>query len=222
MKIKWLAHASFLIEGDGLRIITDPYHPQEMGFPVITEPADIVIRSSDDDRGHCYAEMIRGEPEVVTATDIVDSGATVQGLTISAIPVLESLIHKDSPLDNAMYSFTVEGIRISHMGDVGNPLTDEQLEGLADTDVLLALTGGPPTIELDDLYQAIEILKPRLVIPMHYKLPGTRLKMLPVTEFTRRFADEAVEWVDGPEIELSRNTLPHETRVAVLKSSLVP
>jgi hypothetical protein len=57
---------------------------------------------------------------------------------------------------------------------------------------------------------------------MHYKLPGTRLKMLPVTEFTRRFADEAVEWVDGPEIELSRNTLPHETRVAVLKSSLVP
>lgn len=222
MKIKWLAHASFLIEGDGLRIITDPYHPQEMGFPIITEPADIVIRSSDDDRGHCYAEMIRGEPKVVTATDIVDSGATVQGLTISAIPVLESLIHKDSPLDNAMYRFTVEGIRISHMGDVGNPLTDEQLEALANTDVLLALTGGPPTIELDDLYQAIEVLKPRLVIPMHYKLPGTRLKMLPITEFTRRFPEEAVEWVNGPEIELSRHTLPHETRVAVLKSSLVP
>ena len=27
MNIKWLAHASFLIEGDGLRIITDPYEP---------------------------------------------------------------------------------------------------------------------------------------------------------------------------------------------------
>ncbi len=27
MKIKWLAHASFLIEGDDLRIITDPSKP---------------------------------------------------------------------------------------------------------------------------------------------------------------------------------------------------
>jgi L-ascorbate metabolism protein UlaG (beta-lactamase superfamily) len=221
MRIKWFAHASFLIEGDGLRIITDPYHPDDMGFPRITESADIVIRSSADDRGHCYAEMIPGEPEVVTATGIIDHGVTVKGLKITAIPVLESIIHKDSPLDNAMYRFTVEGIRISHMGDVGNPLTDEQLAGLAGTEVLLALTSGPPTIELDALYQAIETLKPKIIIPMHYKLPGTRLKMQPITDFTRYFSEETVRWVDGAELELSRETLPAETQVVVLKSSLL-
>jgi L-ascorbate metabolism protein UlaG (beta-lactamase superfamily) len=221
MKIKWFAHASFLLEGDGLRIITDPYSPEEMGFPVITEPADIVIRSSDDDLGHCYAEMIPGSPKVVTATDIVDTGATVKGLSIAAIPVLESLVHKESPLDNAMYRFTLEGIQIGHLGDVGNPLTDEQLEGLAGVDILFALAGGPPTIDIADLYQAITQLQPRVIIPMHYKLPGTRLKMLPVTELTNRFPAEAVVWVDGAEVEFHRETLPTSPKIFVLKSSLV-
>lgn len=221
MKIKWYAHASFLLEGDGLRIITDPYSPEEMAFPPITETADIVIRSSDDDLGHCYAEMIPGDPIVVTATDIIDSGTTVKGLAISAIPVRESLIHKESPLDNGMFRFTLDGVKVAHLGDVGNALTEEQLAGLAGAEVLFVLAGGPPTIDLDDLQAAINQLKPRLVIPMHYHLPGTRVKMFPVTEFTGRFPPEMIEWADSAEIEVTPETLPAETKIVVLKSSIV-
>lgn len=221
MKIKWFAHAAFLIESEGLRIITDPYTPDEMGFPPITEPADIVIRSSSDDGGHCYAEMIPGQPEVVTATDIIDGGATVRGLKITAIPVRESLIHKDSPLDNGMYRFTLEGIRLAHMGDVGNPLTEEQLDALAKVDVLFVLAGGPPTIELEDLREAIDIIQPRIIIPMHYHLPGTKVKMLPITELAGRFSNDEVVWMDSSEFNLSRDTLPLARRMFVLRSSLV-
>ena len=220
MKIKWYAHASFLIEGDGLRIITDPYSPTETDFPPITESADIVIRSSADDLGHCYAEMIPGDPRVITATEIIDTGVTVNGLEITAIPVRESLIHKDSPLDNGMYRFTLGGIKIAHMGDVGNRLTEEQLTGLAGADILFALAGGPPTITIADLVDAIEILSPRVVIPMHYAIPYANFKMLPVTELTARFPVEKVTWLDSAEIEFSRETLPAETQIFVLKSSL--
>lgn len=221
MKIKWFAHASFLIEGDGLRIITDPYYPDELGFPPITQTADIVIRSSADDLGHCYAEMIPGHPIVVTATEIIEHGATVKGLKITAIPVRESLIHKDSPLDNGMYRFNLEGIEIAHLGDVGNPLTEEQLAGLAGAEILFVLAGGPPTIDLDDLKVAIDYLQPRLVIPMHYHLPGTKVKMLAVNELTGRFLPERTIWHPDPEIELSRETLPESMRLLVLPSSLV-
>lgn len=221
MKIKWFAHASFLIEGDGLRIITDPYTPDELGYPPITEPADIVIRSSGDDGGHCYAEMIPGEPEVVTATDIIDDGAIVRGLKITAIPVRESLIHKDSPLDNGMYRFTLEGIRLAHMGDVGNPLTEEQLDALTGVDVLFVLAGGPPTLELDDLREAIDIIHPRIIIPMHYHLPGTKVKMLPISELASRFSNDEIIWMDSSEFDLSRDTLPLARRMFVLRSSLV-
>jgi L-ascorbate metabolism protein UlaG (beta-lactamase superfamily) len=104
---------------------------------------------------------------------------------------------------------------------VGNPLTEEQLEGLAGLDILFALAGGPPTIDIDDLVRAINILQPRVVIPMHYRLAGTTLKMLPVTELTHHFPEEAVTWVDGAEVEFRQEVLPSPTKIYVLKSSLV-
>jgi L-ascorbate metabolism protein UlaG (beta-lactamase superfamily) len=196
-----------------------------MGFAPVREPADIVIRSSSDDLGHCYAEMIPGKPIVVTAPEVSARGTTVRGLRITAIPAHESLIHKDRPGDNAMYCFTLEGIRIAHLGDVGNRLTDEQLAALAGTDVLLAPTGGtqgvPATIELDDLCDAINVLQPHIVIPMHYRLSGTRIRMLPVTDFTSRFPPDAVMWIDGSTIELTPTALPAELRVIVLKPSTI-
>ena len=221
MKIKWLAHAAFLIEGDGLRIITDPFEPNDViNLPPITEPADIVIRSSDDDEAHCFVDTIPDGFELVTATEIVDGGATVKGLNIKAIWSQESLVHKDIPRDNAMYRFTVEGVNITHMGDVGNFLTADQMQALAGTDILLALTGGPPTIELDELHKVIKTVKPKLVIPMHYRIPGPRFFMLPVTDFTSYYADESVTWSESSEVEINLDSLPDETQVLVLKPTL--
>jgi L-ascorbate metabolism protein UlaG (beta-lactamase superfamily) len=218
--IKWLAHASFLIRGDGLRIITDPYNPDVLDLPPVTEPADVVIRSSDDDDGHCFVDTIPPGFDLITATEIVDTGASVRGLAVSAVWAQESLVHKDAPSDNAMYRFELGGIQVSHMGDVGNPLTDRQMAALAGTDVLLALAGGPPTIELDDLCAVIESVKPRVVIPMHYRIPGVGFFMLPVTELASRFAAGSVTHVGSAEIELSRDSLPDDTRLYVMQPSL--
>lgn len=221
MKIRWLAHASFLIEGDGLRIITDPYEPNEtINLPPITEPADIVVRSSDDDEAHCYIDTIPPGFDLVTATDIVDSGATAKGVDFSAIWSEESHIHKEVVRDNAMYRFTLEGINITHMGDVGNPLSAEQMDALAGTDILLALVGGPPTIDLVDLHQVIQRIGPKLVIPMHYRIPGPRFFMLPVTDFTSHYPEEKVTWSDSPVAKFSSDSLPAETQILVLKPSL--
>lgn len=221
VKIKWLAHASFLIEGNGLRIITDPYEPNElMNLPPIEEPADIVIRSSDDDDGHCFVDSIPVGFELITATDIVDSGATVKGIEFEAIWAEESHIHKEVVRDNAMYRFSLEGIAFAHMGDVGNPLTSVELDRLAGVDVLLALTGGPPTIELSDLKVAIETIRPKIVIPMHYRIPGPRFFMLPIEAFTADYPSEMVETIWSTEIELTKESLPGSTKIIVLQPTL--
>src|SRR5258708_1198681 len=130
MNIAWLANAGFLIEGVGLRIITDPYPPRTIGFATINEQADIVIRSSADDLGHCNAAMIPGDPMVVTATEIAPDGIDVRGLHISPIAAQESLIYKSDPADNAMYRFTLDGIHVAHFGDLGNRLTESHLPAL--------------------------------------------------------------------------------------------
>jgi L-ascorbate metabolism protein UlaG (beta-lactamase superfamily) len=219
MRIKWFAHAAFLIEGDGIRIITDPYTPDLMGFAPITEPADIVIRSSADDAGHANADMIRGDPAVVTTTEILSGPVVVRGCRITAIAAQESLVHKKRPLDNAMYRLTLEGIRIAHFGDVGNRLTDEQLDALAGAEVVLVPAGGPPTIDLQDLQDAVQTLRPRITIPMHYALPGCKVKMLPVSDLVERFRGCKVEWCQGPEIVLKASALPADHTILILQPS---
>jgi len=221
LKIKWLAHAAFLIEGDGLRIITDPYEPNDIiNLPPILEHADIVVRSSDDDEAHCFVGTIPEGFELVTATEIVEHGVTVRGVKIDAIWSQESLIHKEVVRDNAMYRFTLEGVNIAHLGDVGNPLTKKQLDALAGVDVLLTLVGGPPTIELDDLDKVIDTIRPKIIIPMHYRIPGPRFFMLPVTEFLSRYPAEIIHRPDSSEIEVSRNTLPDRPQIYVLQPAL--
>jgi hypothetical protein len=69
MKIRWGARVAFLVESNGARIIAEPYTPEVIGFPSIVEPADIVIRNSGNDRSHCTAEMIPGNPLVIAATE---------------------------------------------------------------------------------------------------------------------------------------------------------
>jgi L-ascorbate metabolism protein UlaG (beta-lactamase superfamily) len=216
VRIKWFGHATFLVEGDGLRIITDPFTPEVMNLSPVTESADIVIRSSADDDGHNCADMIAGNPLVVTATEI-GAGTIARGLHVAAIPVQESLIHKTAPLDNAIYSFTVEGIHLAHMGDAGNRLTETQLNALQGTEILFALAGGPPTIDIDDLMDAIKVIQPRVIIPMHYDIPGLTGNIFPVNVLTDRFPRDAVRRISGSEVEFSRATLPTQQQVVVLE-----
>jgi L-ascorbate metabolism protein UlaG (beta-lactamase superfamily) len=112
----------------------------------------------------------------------------------------------------------VEGVSVLHLGDLGNPLTDEQLARLRGrVDVLLALTGGPPTIELEDLDRAIEQIQPRIVIPMHYQIMKLKLDILPLEAFTSRYPEDAVRRVGDTGIQLSPDALPRAFQICVLE-----
>lgn len=218
MKIKWYGHACFGIEGDGISIVTDPYTPEAAGLDPVDEPADIVVMSSATDRFHSCSAMVPGDPEVLNALEISGSGPVeASGVVFEALATMESLEHKSSPGENAIYHFELEGVSVLHLGDLGNPLTGEQLERLRGrVDVLLALTGGPPTIELEDLDRAIAEIGPRVVIPMHYRIPKLRLDILPLEAFTSRYPESAVRRVGATEVELRPETLPETLRIYVL------
>src|SRR5688572_29069481 len=123
MVIKWYGHACFQIR-DGVRIVTDPYSPEVANLRGVSEPADIVIMSSDDDNFHSCAGQVPGDPVVLNALEIARGGGsrTERGVRFDAIETMESIVYKTAPGANAMYAFTVDGVRVAHMGDVGNPL----------------------------------------------------------------------------------------------------
>jgi L-ascorbate metabolism protein UlaG (beta-lactamase superfamily) len=219
MKIKWYGHACFRIEGDSIAIVSDPYTPEVAGLNPVDEPADVVVMSSATDRFHSDASMVPGDPKILNALEIADTGPVeVNDVVFEALPTMESLTHKENPDENAIYRFELEGISILHLGDLGNPLTAEQLTLLRGrVDILLALTGGPPTIELKDLEWAIEEIGPRVVIPMHYQIPKLKLDILPLEAFTSRYPEDVVRRVGAPEVEFSFDTLPGTLRVYVLE-----
>lgn len=230
MKIHFYAHASFRLAGDGVRLVTDPYRPgpQGGGFDPIEEPADLVIRSSATDVFHNDPSHVRGHPRVIDALQIPEEGMRVESLELRGFPAWERirwllLLGGRLPRRYAMYSihFTREGLRVLHGGDLGGPLRQTFVDALAgNVDVFFAVTGGVHNIELDDLEEVIRQLRPRVVIPMHYHHPRGRLKtILPVTAFTDRYPGDSVRWMNGPDVEITRESLPDSTKIYVLEPS---
>jgi L-ascorbate metabolism protein UlaG (beta-lactamase superfamily) len=222
MKIKWYGQACFLITSDnGLKIVTDPYTPETSGFRPVTEAADIVIRSSDNDSFHCRADLIPGKPIVITALDVAlkEGGKRVEkGICFQAIEAMEDLEHPyHDPDQNGLYRFEVDGVSIGHMGDVGNALSEAQIAFFKGVDILLALTGGKPTIALDDLKVVIDRTKPHLIIPMHFRtLRYKPRNILWIQSFLDYFAPEDVDFACDCEAIVTKDTLPDKTRVLVL------
>jgi L-ascorbate metabolism protein UlaG (beta-lactamase superfamily) len=215
VKIRFYAHASFRLEADGLAVVTDPYTPgpQNSGFDPIDEPADVVIMSSATDPFHSDPRHVRGGPTVVNALELQPEGAEVRGLHIRPFPAMESTTFDfgRDPDANAMYLFTLGGLSVAHMGDIGNPVSQEYLDALrGNVDLLFALTGAHATIALEDLDAAIEAIGPRVVIPMHYYSPRGVLDIEPVDTFLERHPTDFVTWVGGPELELTPESLPAE------------
>ncbi len=225
MKIRFYAHASFRLEADGLAVITDPYTPgpQNSGFDPIDEPADIVIMSSATDSFHSDPSHVRGDPTIVNALELPPEGAEVRGLHIRSFPAMESMTfdYGRDPDANALYLFTLGGLRVLHMGDIGNPVPQEHLDALrGNVDLLFALAGAHATIALDDLDAAIDAIGPRGIIPMHYYSPRGVLDIEPVDTFLERHPAVSLTRVGGSELELTPESLPTEApHIYVLEQS---
>jgi L-ascorbate metabolism protein UlaG (beta-lactamase superfamily) len=220
VQIKWYGHACFRLRAGDVSVITDPFTPETSGLHPVTDPATFVIRSSNDDDFHCNADMIPGRPRILDAVTLsADGGYVDNGLRVTAFDTMES-VDKEAPRLNAMYRLELGDLSVLHLGDLGNPFSDSQLGELAGkVDVMLALVGGPPTIELDDLMDAIAAIGPRVVIPMHYRIPRIRGSFLPVTDFLERYDAAAIVKTGSTEVELARDTLPSVLQIVVLDPS---
>ncbi|GAB1420392.1 MBL fold metallo-hydrolase [Anaerolineales bacterium] len=201
-------------------MITDPYTPERSGYAPIEEAYDIVIVSSDNDDFHCRADLIPGEPIVINALTLARTKETQveKEIRFEAIEAMEKFDHPDHEADqNGMYRFEVDGLQIGHMGDVGNPLTDQQMAFFEGLDILLALTGGIPTIELDDLMDVIHQVQPKIIIPMHFRTLTYRPRnTFWIESFLSLFDPEDVDFAFGCEVEFKDKIDSSGSRVLVL------
>jgi L-ascorbate metabolism protein UlaG (beta-lactamase superfamily) len=224
LRITWYGHACFRLESDGVSIVTDPYTHEPAGLGAVPEPADAVVMSSALDEAHSNPGMVPGSPTVLNALEAVSEPLRlVDGVTVEAVAAMEGSDRPDDPKANALYRFELAGVRICHMGDVGNPLTEAQLAPLRGrVDVLLALAGAGLTIPLPDLDAAIAEVRPRVVIPMHYRTPSLLYSAGPVEDFLDRHPGTPIVRHPDSTLALTADGLPENLTIHVLRPKLDP
>jgi len=215
MKIKWLGHASFLITSDtGTKIITDPYATGSgIKYGEITESADIVAVSHDHS-DHNNVAAVRGKPEVVRGTDITK----VKGIEFKGIPSYHDEAGGSQRGKNTIFCFEMDGIRVCHLGDLGHQLSDKQASELGEIDILLMPVGGYYTIDAKVATQVGNQLKPKVIIPMHFKTDKCGFPISGVDEFLK--GKEEVKKLNASEVEFKQAELPPTTQIIVLKPAL--
>ena len=97
-------------------------------------------------------------------------------------------------------------------------LSAEQLQEIGAVDVVLIPVGGFYTIDAKVASDVCRKLKPKVVVPMHFKNERCAFPISGVDDFLLGKVD--VSRLESSEVELKREELPPGTRIIVLKPAL--
>ncbi len=215
MKVKWLGHASFLITADdGTRIITDPYVAGSgLKYGEINESADIVTVSHDH-FDHNNVASVGGSPRVVNDPAPTD----IKGIRFRGIPTYHDDNQGKDRGNNIIFIMDVNGVTVCHLGDLGHPLSSQQVADIGKVDVLLIPVGGFFTIDARVATEVHSKLNPSVVIPMHFKNDRCDFPIGGVEDFLQD--KKAVIKADATEAEFKAGELPDSTEIVVLDPAL--
>ena len=219
LSLTCLGHAAFLLEAEGVRVLLDPYRtPDVGGYAPIDAEADVVLVSHLNPKYHSHWEAARGNPIRLNGLDFADSpdGVEARGVCFRSVRVWE-LPAREEPV--TMTYFTLGGVSVCHSGDLGHALSEAEAAPIRAVDVFLAVAGGPPTVALPDLRAAIDLIRPKIVIPMHYQTGKVNLNLRPIDDLLALFEPSQIVHHPSPILEISTEALPPETQVIVLPSA---
>jgi L-ascorbate metabolism protein UlaG (beta-lactamase superfamily) len=218
MKIKWYGHAAFLItSNDGTKIITDPYEPGAFGgqlsYGKIKDQADIVL-TSHDHADHNYTQDLPGTPQVVKGS----GSKTLKGVSMKGISTYHDPSKGSERGANTIFTITINNIQVCHLGDLGHLLSAKELAEVGPVDILLIPVGGFFTIDPKEATSVAEQIKPRILIPMHFKTGKCGFSIAPVEDFLKGKAN--VKRPKASEATFDKATLPQQMEIMVLEHAL--
>ena len=178
MKIRWYGHACFLITTiSGLRILTDPFD-ETVGYNLPGISPDIVTVSHDH-FDHNAVDLLSGDFDLIRTP----GPHQVRGLTIQGLATYHDDVHGTKRGDNIVYTIEADGLRVTHLGDLGHTLSASQIMALRPINVLLVPVGGFYTINALEAKEVVQALNPDVIIPMHYKTPVISFPIAAVDDF---------------------------------------
>jgi len=205
MRIRYFGHSSFLIRNKKATVVTDPFNAKIVGFKFPKVEADIVTVSHEHE-DHNQADLVEGNPIVFNFPGEYES----KGVRIYGYRTFHDDKKGAERGENIIFKFIIDGVVLLHCGDLGHLPKDSLLEQIEDTDILFVPVGGFFTIGPNQAKKLTELLKPEIIIPMHYNHPKLNQKefkdLAPVDDFIKLMGKEGLESV--PSINIKEDELP--------------
>ncbi|MEM2115390.1 MAG: MBL fold metallo-hydrolase [Candidatus Woesearchaeota archaeon] len=205
VELHWLGHATFLIKWQNLRIFIDPFKLKDN----VKKDADYVfITHSHYD--HLSLDDL-SKMNIKTIVAPVDCMSKLRRLSSELILVhpneehkLKYFSFKTVPAYNNQkdfhpkinewvgYLLMLDNISIYHAGDTDTIHEMSNLTGKVD--IALLPIGGTYTMDAEDASYAAKLIKPKILIPMHYgKIVGSRKDVEKLRELLKNEKIEIIE-----------------------------
>jgi L-ascorbate metabolism protein UlaG (beta-lactamase superfamily) len=161
-EFRWYGHNCFRIKTREATLITDPVG-RNTGYAMSKQTADIVTLSHDHP-GHANLAAVKPEFSVISGPGEYE----MHDVFVTGIRTYHDAASGREQGYNTVYLIEAEGMNICHLGDLGHLPTSEQVEQMAQCDILLAPVGGGPMISASQAAEVVTQLEPKLVIPMQF------------------------------------------------------
>lgn len=209
LELTWYGHAMFGVTGGGMTVVVDPV-PPEVGYVNDPVAADVVLISHSH-FDHGYVDGVTGDPRIITASGTFEHG----NLRFTGIESFHDSSSGGERGPNVIFTWEQAGLRLAHLGDLGDVPGPEAMAALRGLDLLMIPVGGVFTINGKRAAELLRGLAPSIAVPMHYRTADCNIPIDPVAEFTARF-DGAVREIDERPLKISRGSLPAETEAWLL------
>jgi len=175
MLLTWYGHACFKLSADAGSVVLDPYEKNYIAALTLPKLSADEVICSHGHGDHCAASE-------VTLTGRTPAYKKAQ------LPCWHDEVCGAKRGSNLITVIEAEGLRVAHCGDLGHELSDTQLALIGELDVLLIPVGGVYTVDAVTAKKIVDALRPKTVVPMHYKMGARGLQnVAPVEDFLALF-----------------------------------
>jgi L-ascorbate metabolism protein UlaG (beta-lactamase superfamily) len=172
------------------------------------------VKSREAGTAEPLFNRVKGEPFIIDGPGEYE----VKGVFVQGIPAFHDDKKGQEQGQVIVYTVEAENMRLCHLADLGQKeLTPEQLEEIGEVDILMIPTGSKHSLLAKDAAEIISQIEPKIVIPMHYKIPGLKKEMEEgVDKFLKVMGVEGLE--PQKKLKISQKDLPkEETEIVVLE-----
>jgi L-ascorbate metabolism protein UlaG (beta-lactamase superfamily) len=208
MEISWLGYSCFRLKGKNTTVITDPF-PTGLGYD-LNKASSNIVTISHSHPNHSYSQGIQGSPKVIYRPGEYE----IEGVLIIGFSTFHDAENGSLRGKNNVFAIELDEVTICHLGDLGQPLSANQIEEAGNVDIMLVPVGGGSTISAAQAAALVRSIEPKIVIPMHYKTPALTKELDTVDKFLKEMGLTAVE--PQPKLSITRANLPPTTQVMLL------